>query len=152
MGLLDSIKGYFNTFEDEDIEEMAEEIAEKQEVKKVIRQEEPKRVEPRIISSKNKTVSYTTTQMQVVLVKPERFEDVRPIADHINDKKTVVLNLEAADKENSRRIVDFLTGATYANHGIMKKVSRATFVITPEGVDMMGEVLMEEFEEGRLYL
>lgn len=153
MGLLDSIKGYFNAFEDEETEEEVVQEGEERAEKKVVRQEEPKKQDsPRIIGGKAKTVTFNPTQMQVVLVKPERFEDVRAIADHLNDKKTVVLNLEASDKENSRRIVDFLTGATYANHGIMKKVSKATFLIVPEGVDMMGEVLMEDFEEGRIYL
>jgi len=89
--------------------------------------------------------------MQVVLVKPERYEDVTSIADHLNDRKTVVLNLESADKDLSRRIVDFLSGATYANHGNMRKVSKGTFLIVPNGVDMMGELMMDEFDEGRMY-
>ena len=100
----------------------------------------------------NKVVNiHATTQLQVVLVKPERYEDVTSIADHLNDKKTVVLNLESADRELSRRIVDFLSGATYANHGNMRKVSKGTFLIVPYGVDMMGEVMLEEFEDGRMY-
>ena len=89
--------------------------------------------------------------MQVVLVKPDRFEDVTSIADHLNDKKTVVLNLESADRDLSRRIVDFLSGATYANHGNIKKISRATFLIVPNGVDMMGEMILDEFDEGKMY-
>ena len=89
--------------------------------------------------------------MQVVLVKPERYEDVTSIADHLNERKTVVLNLEAADKDVSRRIVDFLSGATYANHGNMRKVSKGTFLIVPNGVDMMGEMMLDDFDEGRMY-
>ncbi|MBR4973251.1 MAG: cell division protein SepF, partial [Clostridia bacterium] len=70
---------------------------------------------------------------------------------HLNDKKTVVLNLEAADRDLSRRIVDFLSGATYANHGNMRKISKGTFLIVPNGVDMMGELMLEDFEENRMY-
>ena len=100
----------------------------------------------------NKVVNiHATAQLQVVLVKPERFDDVSAIADHLNDKKTVVLNLEAADRELSRRIVDFLSGATYANHGNIKKISKGTFLIVPSGVDMMGELMLDDFEEGRMY-
>ena len=103
-------------------------------------------------SSDSKVVNIATTaQMQVVLVKPDRYDDVTTIADHLNDRKTVVLNLEAADKELARRIVDFLSGATYANHGNMRKVSRGTFLIVPNGVDMMGEVMLEDFEESNMY-
>ncbi len=150
MGLLDNIKGYFNAFDDEEIEEeVFEEVAEKKEV----RREEPRKIDnmPKIMGSRAKTVAFNPSQMQVVLVKPERYEDVTSIADHLNDKKTVVLNLESADRDLSRRIVDFLSGATYANHGNIKKISKGTFLIVPNGVDMMGELMLDDFEEGRMY-
>ena len=154
MGLLDSIKGYFNAFDEE--EESEEEVLEQSEdsydFKKETRREEPKKAEsPRVMNGKSKTVAFNPAQLQVVLVKPERFEDVTSIADHLNDKKTVVLNLETAEREVSRRIVDFLSGATYANHGNIKKISKATFLIVPKGVDMMGELMLDDFEEGRMY-
>ena len=57
----------------------------------------------------NKVVNINaTTQLQVVLVKPERFDEATAIADHLNEKKTVVLNLEAANKDLSRRLLEFL--------------------------------------------
>ncbi len=154
MGIIDSIKGYFNAFEDDETEdEVLEETAEKTEAKKDIRREETRRQEaaPRIVGGKSRTVAFNQSQMQVVLVKPERYEDVTSIADHLNDKKTVVLNLESADRDLSRRIVDFLSGATYANHGNIKKISKGTFLIVPNGVDMMGELMLDDFEEGRMY-
>ena len=52
-------------------------------------------------SKKNKVVNiHATTQLKVVLVKPERFEDASTIADHLNNKRTVVLNLESTNKED----------------------------------------------------
>ena len=70
-------------------------------------------------SKKNKVVNiHATTQLKVVLVKPERFEDASTIADHLNNKRTVVLNLESTNKEVSRRLVDFLSGVAYANNGL----------------------------------
>lgn len=89
--------------------------------------------------------------MQVVLVKPERFEDVTAIADHLNDRKTVVLNLEAADRDVSRRIIDFLSGVAYANHGNMRKVSNSTFIIVPTDVDVMGDLTADDFDDSKLY-
>ena len=66
----------------------------------------------------NKVVNINaTTQLQVVLVKPERFDDASSIADQLNAKHTVVLNLESASKEVSRRLIDFLSGVAYANNG-----------------------------------
>ena len=89
--------------------------------------------------------------MQVVLVKPDRFEDVTSIADHLNEKKTVVLNLEASNRDVSRRIIDFLSGVAYANHGNIRKVANSTFIIVAHDVDVMGELMLEDYEEGKLY-
>ncbi len=156
MGLMDNLKNIFTIPEEDEYDEEMEQALEKEEPKKSVQyteQPQPKRSEtsPRVIGGKSKTVSFNSAQMQVVLVKPERYEDVTTIADHLNERKTVVLNLEAADRDLSRRIVDFLSGATYANHGNMRKVSKGTFLIVPNGVDMMGEMMLEDFEEGRMY-
>lgn len=157
MSVIDKLKGYFNAYEDDDYDEdFAEETEEKPEPKKTTRQEDTftkSESSPRVIGGKGKTVSFNPAsgQMQVVLVKPERYDDVASIADHLNDRKTVVLNLESADRETSRRIVDFLSGATYANHGNMRKVSKGTFLIVPAGIDMMGEMLLDDLEDGKMY-
>ena len=57
-----------------------------------------------------------TTQLKVVLVKPERFEDASTIADHLNNKRTVVLNLESTNKEVSRRLPDQARGQQHLHH------------------------------------
>ena len=92
-----------------------------------------------------------TTQLKVVLVKPERFEDASTIADHLNNKRTVVLNLESTNKEVSRRLVDFLSGVAYANNGQIKRVTNSTFIITPYNVDIMGDLLDELENNGAFY-
>ena len=99
----------------------------------------------------NKVVNINaTTQLQVVLVKPEKFQDASAIADHLRDKRTVVLNLESANKDVARRMVDFLSGAAYAQEGKIKKVAVATYIITPYSVDIMGD-LIDELENNGLY-
>ena len=91
----------------------------------------------------NKVVNINaTTQLQVVLVKPERFEDASAIADQLNAKHTVVLNLESTGKEISR-LIDFLSGVAYANNGQIKRVATSTFIITPYNVDIMGDLIGE---------
>ncbi len=85
----------------------------------------------------------TTAMLQVVLVKPDKFEDARAIADHLNEKRTVVLNLEAASKDVARRLVDLLNGVAYANGGQLKKVSTNTYIITPYNVNVSGDLLDE---------
>jgi len=99
----------------------------------------------------NKVVNINaTTQLQVVLVKPERFEDASTIADQLNNKRTVVLNLESTNKEVSRRLVDFLSGVAYANNGQIKRVATSTFIITPYNVDIMGD-LIDELENNGVF-
>lgn len=99
----------------------------------------------------NKVMSiHTTAQLQVVLVKPEHFEDASSIADHLNEKRTVVLNLESANREVARRLVDFLSGVAYANGGQIKRVANSTFIITPYNVDVMGD-LLDELENNGMF-
>ena len=100
----------------------------------------------------NKVVNIaTTTQVQVVLVKPERFENASEIADHLREKRTVVLNLESTNKDIARRLVDFLSGVAYAADGKIKKVAANTYIIPPYSVDIMGD-LIDELENNGLYL
>ena len=145
MGIKDKLSGFFRAQEDEydDFEGAYDDYED---------DAAPASYAKDTSSDKQKVVSMRNhAQLQVVLVKPERYEDVTSIADHLNDGKTVVLNLESADRDLSRRIVDFLSGAAYANHGNMRKVSKGTFLIVPNGVDMMGELMLEDFDEGKMY-
>ncbi|MGL5973187.1 MAG: cell division protein SepF [Oscillospiraceae bacterium] len=97
-----------------------------------------------VSSKRNKVVNINATaQLQVVLVKPEKFEDASTVADHLNSKRTVVLNLESTNKDVSRRLVDFLSGVAYANNGQIKRVAVSTFIITPYNVGLMGDLLDE---------
>ncbi len=104
------------------------------------------------VGDKNKVVNINATaQLKVVLVKPERFDDALSVADHLNNKRTVVLNLESTNKEVSRRLVDFLSGVAYANDGQIKRVANSTFIITPYNVDIMGDLLDELESNGAFF-
>ncbi len=86
---------------------------------------------------------HTTAKLQVVLTKPEKFSDAREIADNLNEKRTIVLNLESTSKDEALRLLDFLSGVAYANDGEIKKIAKSTFIITPYNVDVMGDLLYE---------
>ncbi|MGN0459065.1 MAG: cell division protein SepF [Eubacterium sp.] len=94
---------------------------------------------------------HTTTQLQVVLVKPEAFEEAAAIADNLNERRTVVLNLESANRDIARRLLDFLTGVAYANNGKIKRVANSTYIITPYNVDVMGD-LIDELENNGMFM
>ena len=88
--------------------------------------------------------------MQVILVKPDRFDTVSEIADHLRDKKSIVLNLESTNKDVARRLVDFLSGVAYALDGKIKKVAISTYILTPVNVEIVGD-LVEELENSGVY-
>ena len=124
MGIFDEIKKLTHPYDDED-----EDFDEFEETprKEVFEDRRPK-----LEDRRNKVVNiHATTQLKVVLVKPERFENASEIADHLKDKRTVVLNLESTNKDVARRLVDFLSGVAYAGEGKIKKVAANTYMITP---------------------
>ncbi|MBS7359918.1 MAG: cell division protein SepF [Oscillospiraceae bacterium] len=99
---------------------------------------------PRRTNDPSRVVDVRTTAMlQVVLIKTDKFEDARTIADHLNEKRTVVLNLESASKDVARRLVDLLNGVAYANGGKLKKVASNTYIITPYNVNVSGDLIDE---------
>ena len=86
-----------------------------------------------------------------MLVKPEAFEEAAAIADNLNERRTVVLNLESANRDIARRLLDFLTGVAYANNGKIKRVANSTYIITPYNVDVMGD-LIDELENNGMFM
>ena len=162
MGFIDELKRIARPYEDEDGDDfdqydtMGTGRLDRTEVKEkaVSRKENPSVFDApaeRPERRSNKVVNiHTTTQLQVVLVKPDRFENAAEIADHLREKRTVVLNLEQTSKDVSRRILDFLSGAAYAQEGKVKKVALSTYIITPYNVDILGD-LIDELENNGLY-
>ena len=102
-------------------------------------------------SRRGKVVNiHATTQLKVVLVKPERFENASEIADHLKEKRTVVVNLESTHKDIARRLIDFLSGVAYAGEGKIKRVAANTYIITPYSVEIQGD-LIDELENNGMY-
>ena len=79
----------------------------------------------------------------VVFQKIDRFEEVGEVADILNEKRIVILNLETCPNDVSQRIIDFLYGVAYANHGDFKKVAGRAYIITPYNVPVSGELVDE---------
>jgi len=143
MSIIDELKKWTHPYEDEDddFEEFEEPV------RKDVFEDRRSKYDDR----HNKVVNiHATTQLKVVLVKPERFENASEIADHLKDKRTVVLNLESTNKDIARRLIDFLSGVAYAGEGKIKKVAANTYIITPYNVEILGD-LIDELENNGLY-
>ena len=153
MGLMDELKKIIHPYDDEDYdyEDDFEEPVKESSRSLFDDRKDDRREDRRSEDRHNKVVNiHATTQLKVVLVKPERFENASEIADHLKEKRTVVLNLESTNKDIARRLLDFLSGVAYANEGKIKKVAANTYIITPYSVDIMGD-LIDELENNGLY-
>ncbi len=151
MGFKENFKNFFTPADDEmeeDIQQETNEVETEETSRRFFRQADERSTRtqtPKVVNMNS------APQLQVVLVKPETFEDGIAIADHLCAKRTVVVNLENAPKEVVRRLVDFLSGVAYANKGTIKRAANNAFVVTPNNVDVMGDVLFEENSNNSFY-
>lgn len=90
---------------------------------------------------------HTTTQLKVVVIQLQNFDDAKDIADHLKNKKPVVINLEKLDKDVARRVVDFLSGVVYGVDGNIQKVASGIFLLAPYNVGIMGD-FKDELKKG----
>ena len=91
---------------------------------------------------------HTQKQMRVVVMEPNSFEEAQNIADQLKSRRPVSVNLENAEKMLAKRIVDFISGTTYALNGNMQKVGNGIFLFVPNNVDISGEMRNELKDKG----
>ena len=165
MGFLDKIKEIVSESDEDDFDDFYEEdnsgtsiglappVRDRGSRREREEKEERYSERPRMRRHDNDKVVniHTTTQLQVVLVKPERFEEAASIADNLNERRTVVLNLESTNRDVARRLLDFLSGVAYAGNGQIKRVANSTYIITPYNVDVMGD-LIDELENNGMFM
>lgn len=86
--------------------------------------------------------------MEVCVIKPSSIEDEREITDTLLNGRTVVINMEGLSVDLAQRIIDFISGATFAIHGNLQKISSYIFLATPSGVDISGDIqnVLENFD------
>ena len=87
----------------------------------------------------NEEDDHTKPKPEFILVKPSDKNELPGIADHLLNRKTVILNLELVTQD-TRRFIDFLSGVAYALQGQIKKVAAATFLIIPGGLEISGDI------------
>jgi cell division inhibitor SepF len=87
----------------------------------------------------------------VHLVLPRSFNDAQQIADKFKDSVPVILNLQSADNELSKRLIDFASGLTYALNGSMQRVADKVFLLTPRDVELSAEERARAIERGGFF-
>ncbi len=160
MGLMDELKRLARPYS-EDEDDFEEELEEEEEVEEpeeeevpvarpAARREAPLAAPARPAAAPLASGLRANAGLQMILVKPERYDEVSEVADHLRNKNAVVLNLEATDHATAKRLVDFLSGCAYALEGSIRKVATSTYVITPYNVDMVGELAAEDVENNSI--
>ena len=86
--------------------------------------------------SENEVSVTSNTSLDLKVAKPVDYTDVKEIANYLKSGHTVLLNLESAEKDPSRRILDFLAGVTFTIGGTLKPVARKTYIISPPNVNV----------------
>lgn len=96
-------------------------------------------------SKSNKIVSlHTVSQMKVVIVEPKKYEDVTTIADHLKQRRALVVNLDNVEKnEDKKAIFNFMNGAVYVLEGNIQKITKSIFILAPSNVDIDSSVKKE---------
>ena len=151
MGIFDDLKKWAHPYEDED-EEYEDDFPDLRDRGDTGAFADRRSVERKAEDRRNKVVNINaTTQLKVVLVAPKQFELAAEIADHLRDRRAVLMNLEQTDKNIARRLIDFLSGVAYAQDGKIRRVASATYIITPFNVDLMGDQL-DDMESGEFHL
>ena len=75
-------------------------------------------------------------KVKVVVIEPKSFDDAQQVANNLREKKPVVINFEHTDGEAAKRIIDFISGTTYALNGEIKKVGHNVFLCAPSNVNV----------------
>ncbi len=76
------------------------------------------------------------SRMKVVVIEPKSFDDVQQVANCLKEKKPVIINFEHTDADEAHRIIDFISGATYAIAGDIKKAGHNVFLCVPNNVSV----------------
>lgn len=129
MSLKNKFKRFFEL--DDDYEETVEMVNEEPEVPYVRHKEERQNV-----------VSLTSIQPQakVILIEPHHYDEVQEIADHLKNRKSVVINLQRLPRDEAKQIVDFMSGTVYALGGGIQKLGHNIFLCTPDNVEVTGSI------------
>jgi cell division inhibitor SepF len=89
--------------------------------------------------------------VKVHLVLPRSFNDAQQIADRFKDGVPVIINLQSADQDLSKRLIDFASGLTYALDGGMQRVADKVFLLTPRNVEVSAEERARMLERGGFF-
>ncbi|MEA3320026.1 MAG: cell division protein SepF [Bacillota bacterium] len=147
-----TIKSKFKSFfalDDEEYEYKESEVYEEEEMVEEPRRTRSGTTQP---ASRQNVVSLQSVQKtsKVVLYEPRSYSEAQDVADHLKNRRAIIVNLQRIDIDQAKRIVDFLSGTVYAIGGDIQRIGQNIFLCTPDNVDVSGsisEIMQQEQEE-----
>lgn len=135
-GFFYKIKKFF-TFEDFEAEEEGEE-------EEVV--DEFKEFQPRLTKKSNLISLPSAKHHNIVIMEPGDMKEAQEVGDNLKCNKPIIVNLQKVDRDMARRIVDFLTGITYALDGHLQKIQEDIFLFTPSNIEIISPSKREQKE------
>lgn len=86
----------------------------------------------------------TASGSKMILVEPRAYSESQTIADHLKSRNSVVVNFKRVTTDQSKRIIDFLSGTLYAIGGDLQKIGEGIYLCTPKNIDVQGSISEEE--------
>ncbi len=138
MSFIDKMRGKLGLTGDSENDELLEEELAEEEVA------QPEHLTQAAGTSSSNVVDFQTavnggmirSKMKVVVIEPQSFDDVQQVANCLKEKRPVVINFEKTDAEVAHRIIDFISGTTYAIAGDIKKLGHNVFLCAPNNVSV----------------
>ncbi|WP_003541811.1 cell division protein SepF [Desulfotomaculum nigrificans] len=139
IGIIDQFLGFIGFTEDEEQPEQLPVGESKEKLEEI---------NPNIKRKSGQVVSlHSGRQLKVVVCEPASFDEAQGIADNLKNRRAVIINLEKVGAEQARRIVDFVSGTTFALGGNMQKVGQGIFLFVPNNIDITNDLTRETKEK-----
>jgi cell division inhibitor SepF len=132
MSIKSKIKTFF--FLDDENDDQEEEY--KEEIEPVAKQPKQQHVKPQNVVS----LQSVQKASKLILIEPRVYSEAQEIADHLKNRRAVIVNLQRIEHDQAKRIVDFLSGTVYAIGGDIQKVGPNIFLCTPDNVEIAGNI------------
>ncbi|WP_232698401.1 cell division protein SepF [Brevibacillus daliensis] len=146
MGVRNKLMRFLGLEDEEYIEEYVEEYVEDEDSY----QESPPKKSTQKGAGSNVVSIHAAREregIRLMLFEPRHYSDAQDIADSLRNRRPVVINLQRVEKDQAKRIIDFLSGTVYALNGDIQKVGEQIFICTPDHVDIQGTISSVIVEE-----
>jgi len=94
----------------------------------------------KVVSMSTASEARTKANSKIAIYQPRVYSDAKVIAKQLLNNKAVIVNFNNVNDEQSKRIVDFLTGTIFALNGEIKRVGEKIFLCTPPKFEIDGSI------------